>query len=351
MKKIFTLISVALCAMSVNAQAPEEYLAIDDEGNYNAEFKAIVGDDGVTANNVSNGNSVVTFGTANVDVEGVSTGTPADKADPEDPTVNLGQDLTIGASIGDNRYEYTVNSSNVIQWKKGNRGDISYYWIQGAGVPAVNAYAEEIMTDGEHTGKYRLAYESFDPAVGGLPVTGLYYKITTKVDGALRFSIWANKGNHPTYVVDSESKQISDFLVEGYINGQTYNDDDVAAGTATEEQKGKMKWLDNAAIQAIHDASTAKAYVIGAGNQPFFGNLIVDAKAGKTYYFFQGTTQIGFNSYYFAPGKTKEELVTGIEAVKNTATQNANAPIYNLAGQKVSKNYKGVKVQNGKKFM
>ena len=53
MKKIFTLISVVFVAMSVNAQAPEEYLAIDDEGNYNAEFKAIVGDDGVTANNVS----------------------------------------------------------------------------------------------------------------------------------------------------------------------------------------------------------------------------------------------------------------------------------------------------------
>ena len=29
---------------------------------------------------------------------------------------------------------------------------------------------------------------------------------------------------------------------------------------------------------------------------------------------------------------------------------NANAPMYNLAGQRVSKNYKGVVIQNGKKF-
>ena len=41
-------------------------------------------------------------------------------------------------------------------------------------------------------------------------------------------------------------------------------------------------------------------------------------------------------------------------AIKNIATEteaNANAPIYNLAGQQVSKDFKGVCIQNGKKFI
>lgn len=352
MKKIFTLISMAMVAMSMNAQTatPEEYMAVDDEGNYAPEFAAIVGDDGKTANNVTNGNSIVTFGTTSISVEGVSTGTPANKAAGEGE--NNGQEITIGNSIGENMYEYTVDKVGDILWNKGNRGDIGYYWIKGTGVPAVSAYGEEIITDGAGTGKYRVAYVAFDPAVGGLPVTGLYYKITAKVDGALKIGIWANKGNHPTYLVDSETKQVSDFLVEGYVNGQNYTADDVAAGNATEEQVGKLKWLDNAALQALHDGNAgAKPYVIGAGNQPFFGNLVVDAKAGKTYYFFQGTTQIGFHGYTFVPGAKKEDLVDGVETIKTVAAKNnANVPVYNLAGQQVNKSFKGIVIQNGKKF-
>ena len=41
---------------------------------------------------------------------------------------------------------------------------------------------------------------------------------------------------------------------------------------------------------------------------------------------------------------------TGINEVSN-GTVNENAPIYNLAGQRVGKDYKGVVVQNGKKFI
>ena len=348
MKKIFTLVAMAFVAMSVNAQN-ESYTAVDADGNFSAEFAAIIDGDG-KATNVVNGNSVVKFSTANIEVEGVSTGTPADKKDPDDPTVNLGQDLTIGASIGENMYEYTVNSTNPISWVKKNQGDIAFWYVQGTGVPAVSAYAEQIITDGEATGKYRLGYTSFDPAVGGLPVTGLYYKITTKVDGALKLGMWANKGNHPTYLVDADTKQVSEFLVEGYINGQTYTEEDVAAGKATEDQVGKKKWLNNEAIQALHDANeNAKPYVIGAGNQPFWGNVIVDAKANKTYYLFQGTTQIGFQGFTFYPGKSKEEL-TGIESIKNVPVS-TNASFYNLSGQKVNDSYKGIVIKNGKKVI
>jgi hypothetical protein len=51
--------------------------------------------------------------------------------------------------------------------------------------------------------------------------------------------------------------------------------------------------------------------------------------------------------------KAAFELLGGEAGISNiVATKdNANAPIYNLAGQQVSKNYKGVVIQNGKKFI
>ncbi len=42
---------------------------------------------------------------------------------------------------------------------------------------------------------------------------------------------------------------------------------------------------------------------------------------------------------------------TGISSVVATPALDANAPVYNLAGQRVNKSYKGVVVQNGRKFI
>lgn len=46
----------------------------------------------------------------------------------------------------------------------------------------------------------------------------------------------------------------------------------------------------------------------------------------------------------------KYTIADGINNITTDAA-NANAPIYNLAGQQVSKDFKGVCIQNGKKFI
>lgn len=63
-------------------------------------------------------------------------------------------------------------------------------------------------------------------------------------------------------------------------------------------------------------------------------------------------TKIVITKVYLT-SKTVEELTTGtnISSAVVASKLNANAPIYNLAGQKVSKSYKGVVIQNGKKFV
>ena len=333
MKKIFTLISMAFVAMSVNAQTDESYVAVDADGNMAVEYASVI-DESNVATNVENGSSVVKFGTANVEVEAVGSAEPADKEEG-------GQDITIGAQIDEALHLYelvSINSTKPIKWEKKNQGDINFSYIGGTGVPAVSMVAEEVYTEGDATGKYRVVYTTFDPDKGGEPQSGLYYKFTTKADGALKVGIWANKGNRTTFLVDSETKQATPYLVEGYINGQNGED-------------GKKKWLSNDEIKAIHDASgnAGNPWIIGAGNQPFWGNVIIDAKAGKTYWLFQGNSQIGFQQYTFYPGKSKED-VTSVETIK-TVAEKANGARYNLAGQKVDSAYKGVVIQNGKKVV
>ena len=344
MKKIFTLISMALVAMSVNAQTDETYPAVVN-GNLSAEYAAVVGEDGKTAKNVVNGNSIVKFGTANVSVEAVGSG------EPENIEGTGAEQITVGNVISAEEHTYeliSIDATKPITWEVANQGDINFSYVKGKGKPAVSMVAEEIVTEGEGTGTYKVKYDAFDPAIGGEPVSGLYYKFTTAVDGALKVGIWANKGNHSTFLVDSETKQPSEYLVEGYINGQNWTADDLAANKCTEDQVGKKKFMSNDEIRALGNPD--KPWIIGAGNQPFWGNVVIDAKAGKTYWVFQGTTQIGFQGFTFAPGKSKEDL-TAIEPVKTVAAKNADTAIYNLAGQKVNNSYKGIAIQNGKKFM
>ena len=80
-------------------------------------------------------------------------------------------------------------------------------------------------------------------------------------------------------------------------------------------------------------------------NRPFFGLVTFDVKANKKYYVFSSNSQMGFFGY---------EFTTGGEAGINDITVDAadeNAPIYNLAGQRVTKATKGILIQNGKKFI
>ena len=48
-----------------------------------------------------------------------------------------------------------------------------------------------------------------------------------------------------------------------------------------------------------------------------------------------------------------DAITTGIQTIKtvNEKAVDANAPIYNLAGQRVTKDAKGILIQNGKKFV
>ncbi|MCH5310486.1 MAG: hypothetical protein J1E57_00750 [Prevotella sp.] len=69
-------------------------------------------------------------------------------------------------------------------------------------------------------------------------------------------------------------------------------------------------------------------------------------EAGKTYNFYASGTK------YAVKGFSYEKTASGETGISNTiAEKNVNAPAYNLAGQKVDASYKGIVIQNGKKFV
>lgn len=48
--------------------------------------------------------------------------------------------------------------------------------------------------------------------------------------------------------------------------------------------------------------------------------------------------------------KVEDKAASGLNTIE-VSPLNVNAPMYNLAGQRVSKSYKGIVIQNGKKMI
>lgn len=329
MKKIFTLISMAFVAMSMNAQ--DVYNAIVD-GKLATEFAAVAGENGGVANNAVDGKSIVTFTKGKATVTAVGGTTPAN-----DATIGGGaQQIVPGATIDAEKHLYEVASVgawNDISWGLKNQGDIDFWYVTGTGNPYVKMNAVENSKDDEWLGTYKADYVYYEPDGSvGMPITGLYYKFTASAAGAFKVKVWANKGNRQTFVVNAKTMKAERLLASGYINGVNGADGKkklltvdqvdsvhhvyiygnyekaVAAGEKTPDELAQMK--------ADADAdSIAKQYVIGNGGQNFWGWLTFDVEAGEEYWVFQHSSQIGFGGFEFHEGKTAEELINGIEAV------------------------------------
>lgn len=277
-------------------------------------------------------------------------------------------------------------------------------------------------------------YVYYWQGITGVPSFGLYYKFTPKVSGKLKVLIWANKGNRATTIVPASTGtplvMHTDYLVEGYVNGVKVKEADGITNAKNAAGQEMMKFLTNDDIKEIHDAATNPwasltepssdgsmpdkwNYVIAGGNQHFWGWLTFDVTAGESYYVFQASSQIGFGGYDFTPagGETESYVAaldmggtivmntefssivnesnvatnvvngnsvvnistanmdveavgsstptaveadfdaTGITDITKNVEENVNAPVYNLAGQKVNANAKGLLIKNGKKFM
>ena len=358
------VINSATVSAPAQPGASESYKAINvaEDGTISMapEFLAVVGEDGKTANNVADGKSIVTIQTDNVTVEAVGGTTPAN-------IEGGAQDITPGQLIDEATHTYqvaSVGSWNNVEWKNGNnKTDINdaagtkLYFLMGTGNPYVGLNAEEIYTDDNPTGTYRAKYDFYEPdGSKGMPLTGLYYKFTTKQDGDLKVQIWANKGNRQTFVVDESTKQPVPYTVEGYVNGQKANDESKPVynedGTPKLDNDGNPVYeqycifFTNEELQERHAQSgnADNPYIIDMGNQAFWGWLTFHAEANKSYWLFQHSSQVGFGGFEFNGGTTAIQTIAAPKAAKSDRT-------YNLQGQVVDQNYKGIVIKNGRKYI
>lgn len=360
MKKIFTLISMAFLAMSANAQ--DVYNAIVD-GKLAPEFAAIAGEDGGVANNSADGKSVITMIAGKATVTAVGGTTPAN-----DATIGgAAQQVVPGAAVEgkENTYEVAaVNAWNEIKWGKGNQGDIDFWWITGTGNPYVNMYCVQNSKDGALVpDSYKADYVYYEPDGSvGLPITGLYYKFTASAAGAFKVKVWGNKGSRKTFVVNAATMKAERLLASGYDERTKATDGSRLLMTVDQVDSVHNAWIGAKYTSAVKDGKTqldsiafcdslnvnaGLQYVIGNGDQKFFGWLTFDVEAGEEYWVFQHSSQIGFGGFEFHEGKTADDLINDI-VVPFVFTTNFSTYEDETTGERVS--WKGEKAFGNGKF-
>ncbi len=293
MKKIFTLISMVLVAMNINAQ--DVYDAVVD-GKLAPEFAAVAGEDGGVANNASNGRSVITITKGQATCTAVGGTTPA-----KDETIG-GDALQIvpGAALEgmENTYEVAwIGAWNDINWGIKTQEDINFSYVTGTGIPYVQMLCVQNSKDGELIeNSYSTDYFYYKPdGSWGIPMSGLYYTLKATATGAFKVKVALDKGVHDTYVVNTSTMKAERVLASGYIDG-------------VNDGEGNKKLLAYDEVEAMNEAMGEDyQYVIGNG-EAFWGWLFFDAQEGETYWLFQKDAQIGFGGFEFYEGMTADEL-------------------------------------------
>lgn len=189
--------------------------------------------------------------------------------------------------------------------------------------------------------------------MGAAPVNS-----NTSITGTITLETVKNGGNTSEIVtekqqfeVSKDGKQVFTFKApkENDIYqvtfspiGQMYmNHLSLYDGTWTAEQLGI-----NSSAQAPRRATTINTYTTTTNSYTFTG-----LATNKRYTY--RARAIGEENTYsqWSEEKTFEFGTTGIKQKTNSKQQAANIPIYNLSGQRVGANFKGLVVKEGKKFM
>ena len=336
MKKIFTLICMALVAMSMNAQelwtAEDLDAAVLNETsipNTNPKlqkistvFDADPGEEAVLSASDKEQNTLQDFffevKTASITLRGISTpNADAQAGEAWQKSGGAGTNMALDTDLCNPKF------TSYVKPKAGNPAieSVEYFYLNNDGDQVGPRYAEVYWTEG----------------CGQVPIRGCYYELSAAASGKLILGIFVNKGNHATYIVDKATGAhlaASDIDVAVFYqnNGFVY-EGSVEEGNAKYLNEGKMP--DDFIVQHTNGCTQ---------NRPCLGYLKFNVEAGKTYYLFNPKSQLGIYGFQFGDGSG-----SGISSFK--AEGNADAPLFNLAGQKVSKDFKGVVIQNGKKIV
>ena len=214
------------------------------------------------------------------------------------------------------------------------------YLVAGNGNPSLATY-EYYFTNskGEEVGpRYYDTY--WTPGCNNVPLKGCYYKFNSKAAGQLVVGFFLNKNLNANslYIIDGTTKAL---VAKDQITINAFRQN-----CNFEIEKGGETRL---GVYTLNDNYLVQNDIMGADtNRPLYGYVTFNVAANTDYYMLSPKSQMGIYGFQF----TATGGETGIETVK-TANKvgDADAPIYNLAGQKADKSQKGILIQNGKKFV
>lgn len=178
-------------------------------------------------------------------------------------------------------------------------------------------------------------------------------KWTVKADTSVKpFTAYVSGGNNPK---DDNAKGYSRSNLNNPTNGGYFVFSPAKAGKLTVGivvNAGKNFYITDKDGNCLNEKAsfvdkTGAAVKLSSDDtfdSKLYGKVTFEVEAGNEYYVFTTGSKIGLYGFIFPDDGT-----TGINAISNES--NENAPVYNIAGQKVSKNAKGVLIQNGKKFI
>lgn len=252
--------------------------------------------------------------------------------------------------------------------------------ILGKGNPVISQVEE--WRYNEDKGRYSWYvgdYVYWEPGCGQLPSRGEYVKVTPTADGAITIGMFMNKGGgatghgHQLYVVDESTKEAGytamkgdQLIIKGFFNNNTWIPDE----RLRQQNPDTGDWED---VKDPETGEDVKYYPYGNElpltiplsenysvfeytsydgtvkrlDRVFLGTVAFNVKKDVTYWLFSPSSQFGFYGFKLEVGG---KIESGISSTKANLTD-VNAPMYNMAGQKVEKSYKGLIIQNGRKFM
>ncbi len=199
----------------------------------------------------------------------------------------------------------TVTYSDDPGWKASNPADGGFVSQKGfvAGVTGT-----QNPKDGGYGSDGKSAGNSYKPDTKNLPNAGVYFVVKASQAGAFELALKVGSGKN-FYICDA------------------------ADGSA----------LANTDIKGVNadGALTLDAEYLWSAD----GEMLVtfNAEANKSYYIFCTGSKLTCYGFTFTSA-------TGIESVK-ASMNTANGEVYNLAGQKVDANAKGLVIKNGKKMI
>ena len=162
------------------------------------------------------------------------------------------------------------------------------------------------------------AGKGYSVANANLPTTGCYYVFSASKPGKVEIGMQLGY-NKSFFVCDGETGQ----------NSVTKTLIDKTGATIT------LGVTTDASGKDIPESVAEK----------FYGTVNFNVEANKSYYVFCTGSKLAFYGYQFTPGTD-----TGISNINASEAANEGAT-FNLLGQKVASNAKGLVIKNGKKFI